>query len=227
MSARFLALVCLCVFGLSVGRSEPVVSTDRSLVVYLRTAPDQPPAAVDFMKRELHVLMEEAGYRIEFRTPSEVPAEGHDAAIAVVELNGKCDLSPSSSAKPMDRRVSLASTPVIDGRVLPFSRVHCAVVDQFVAPVLALRPLFERDFLYGRALGRLVAHELYHVLANEQGHDTEGVSKPVFTAGDLLAERFDFQHAAIRKFRAQMTDSEKAQLSAHSQQLDESSLDSK
>jgi hypothetical protein len=38
----------------------------------------------------------------------------------------------------------------------------------------------------GRALGRVAAHELYHVLGNTQSHGEAGLAKPSFGTVDLL-----------------------------------------
>ena len=39
-------------------------------------------------------------------------------------------------------------------------------------------------------MGRLLAHELYHMLANKRGHAESGVGKASFSASDVLGERF-------------------------------------
>ena len=64
------------------------------------------------------------------------------------------------------------------------------------------QPDGRREFLYGRAMGRVVAHELYHILSNEPGHDEDGVAKPSFTTRDVLADQFNFNHATLAKFQA-------------------------
>jgi hypothetical protein len=64
------------------------------------------------------------------------------------------------------------------------------------------QPDTHREFLYGRAMGRIVAHELYHILSNEPGHDEDGVAKPSFATRDVLADQFNFNHATLAKFEA-------------------------
>jgi hypothetical protein len=59
----------------------------------------------------------------------------------------------------------------------------------------------QRDFLYGRAMGRLLAHELYHMLANQREHVGSGVGKPSFSASDVLGESFAFEESALARFR--------------------------
>jgi hypothetical protein len=64
------------------------------------------------------------------------------------------------------------------------------------------QPGARREFLYGRAMGRVVAHELYHILSNEPGHEEGGVAKPFFTTRDVLADQFNFNHATLAKLVA-------------------------
>jgi hypothetical protein len=55
--------------------------------------------------------------------------------------------------------------------------------------------------LYGRAMGRVLAHELYHMLANQREHVGSGVGKPSFSATDVLGESFAFEESALARFR--------------------------
>ncbi len=41
--------------------------------------------------------------------------------------------------------------------------------------------------LFGRALGRVVAHEFIHMLRNSKNHDREGVEKASLSGVDLIA----------------------------------------
>jgi hypothetical protein len=66
-----------------------------------------------------------------------------------------------------------------------------------LAPELARIEPAQRDFLYGRAMGRVLAHELYHVIANKREHAGSGVGKESFNAGDVLGEHFLFEGAAL------------------------------
>jgi hypothetical protein len=65
-----------------------------------------------------------------------------------------------------------------------------------LAPALAGQNPGLRDYIYGRAMARVVAHELYHVLSQDHGHAEDGVAKPAFATSDLLANHFEFASAA-------------------------------
>jgi hypothetical protein len=201
MLARSLATYCLftaCVFAGSSDSIEP------NLAVYLKTAPGQSDFPLQWMQRELSLIMIQAGYAIEWRDPHmQQQAYSDVPKLAVVEMRGVCGLPSSAfqAAALSENREPLASTPVIDGHVLPFSTVNCEAVTRLLTPSLAAEAGARRDFLYGRALARIVAHEIYHVLTGSGGHDREGIAKAGFTAHELIGERFEFQEATLAKLK--------------------------
>ena len=101
-----------------------------------------------------------------------------------------------------DTSRSLASTSVNGDTVLPFIVLNSGNLTRLVGPALAGEAGARRDFLFGRAMARVLAHELYHVLANTREHANTGVGKPQFTASDLLGERFDFEAVTVARMEA-------------------------
>ncbi len=156
------------------------------------------------MKRELSALMHQAGYAVEWRS---LDAErGEDAAtplLAVLELTGACGMAPGlpDAERNAGGYSSLATTTVTDGHVLPFSSLNCAALTRSVSGALARDAGARRDFLYGRAMARVAAHELYHVLLRTTEHGRTGVARSCFTAADLLSERFEFEGATLGRLR--------------------------
>ena len=121
----------------------------------------------------------------------------------MVELNGICAL-PAGYAAGNSAAVngnSLATTNVTDGQVLPFSAVNCAALSRVLAPVLSKDAGAHRDFLYGRAMARVVAHEMYHVLMRTTEHARAGIARSCFSIEDLVAERFEFEATVLARMR--------------------------
>ena len=58
-----------------------------------------------------------------------------------------------------------------------------------------------RDRLVGQALGRVVAHELGHVLLALPVHDRSGLMRPVFVASDLVGSRDQFRLSPTNRRR--------------------------
>ena len=54
-------------------------------------------------------------------------------------------------------------------------------------------PAEDREEAYGRALGRVLAHELYHIFANTAAHSSSGAGKSKFTVQELLSPEFVFE----------------------------------
>lgn len=203
MFARIL-VVLVCFFGavLRPGLAEPVNPPHRKLVVYLKTAPGQPQPPTDEMEREVEALMEGAGYSVSWRSSGDFGQDEADAAVIVAEFQGICEVPrPGAILAPPDAGAILASTAVSDGEVLPFIGVDCATVARLLASALPNGASARRTFLYGRALGRVVAHELFHAITGTREHDQGGVAKHSFRASDILAEHFEFELASLKRFR--------------------------
>jgi hypothetical protein len=153
------------------------------------------------MQREVMALMQTAGYDVAWRDSADSAHDVAGASVVVLQLRGVCRVPERLAAvEPLGKAVSLASSAVENGEVLPFSWLECETLTKLLAPALDKEPSGKRDYLYGRAMGRLVAHELLHILSNRLEHDKAGVGKPSFSAKDVLAERFQFEHASIARF---------------------------
>src|ERR1051326_5393181 len=159
--------------------AQSAATSDSELVVYLRGSATQPDAPIRYMKAEVEAIMHRAGYDVSWRTASQFI----DAPfLAIVDFSGSC---APGSASPFHEETRLASTSVTDGRVLPFSRIDCAALTRVLGPV--------GEALYGQAMARVLAHELYHVLAQTTHHGRAGIAKPCFRTTDLLAATFEFE----------------------------------
>ena len=200
MFARSLAAACCLNIALCSARAEPVNPQRREVVVYLKTAADQPAQAVEEMKREANALLEPAGYALTWRSLPNAAGEVVDVPLVVVELRGVCRSPERGEELPLLLKpASLASTSVVNGNVLPFSWLECGTLSRMLARAL-ITTGSRRDYLYGRAMGRLIGHELFHILTNTRAHDVGGVAKPYFSAQDLLADHFEFEASTLVRF---------------------------
>ena len=192
MFARFLALSAIL--------STYVVAGDSragAISIYLK-ADAADAAAVTYMKSEIANLMQSADFSLEWLDAG-AGIPNVDSQLVVLELEGTC--APPTGVATGASSGPLASTAVSDGRILPFSTVHCNVVNQMLAPAIAGEPPRRSEWLYGRALARIAAHEIYHVLTEVAGHSRQGIAKAAFSPWDLLANRFDFESATLAKMR--------------------------
>ncbi len=202
MFARLLAAFCLINLAVVPCRAGSDDPANSELVLYLRTDLPQSPHTVDIMKSEVASLMQSAAYRVVWRDARSKP-DSTAANLVVVRLQGACGVPAGSSVSdgPVADTRTLAFTAVSDDVVLPFSTINCGALSRVVWPLLVQEPGARRDFLYGRAMARLLAHELYHILANTRDHEREGIAKSHFTFTDLLTERFEFEHTTLAKLQ--------------------------
>jgi hypothetical protein len=104
--------------------------------------------------------------------------------------------------EPANCRGPLASTYETDGQVQPFSEVSCDRVSSFVRAGINTRDLKKADMLIGKALGRVVAHELVHMLTGAKDHSHEGVFKPGLTVEQLVAGELPLSAGDIERLRS-------------------------
>jgi hypothetical protein len=174
-------------------------SRSAAISIYLKPGRAADPA-VTYMKNELANLMHSAGFNLEWLDAQAGTPDVRDSQLVVLSLEGACR-APTDVVLQESIEEPLASTAVSAGRILPFSALHCDSLNRVLVRAIRSEPARRRDFLYGRAMGRLAAHELYHVLSESHRHSHEGIAKPAFSARDLLADRFEFEDAALAKLR--------------------------
>jgi len=191
MYARHLAVCCLLPLSIASGSSLPDASKD--VVVYLKPAPGLSASAVDEAKTELASVMRAAGVNIAWWDPGRSSVLG---TLVVADFIGMCSV-PAAPAEVADigSLPPLAHTSTADGRILPLTYVDCGTLSQVTGPALVHLPMIQREHMYGRAIGRLLAHEIYHILAQTRDHAASGIAKMHFSAADLLGTHFDFEPA--------------------------------
>jgi len=91
---------------------------------------------------------------------------------------------------------------VSDGRVLPFSWINCATLTQFLTPVLMDQTGVRRECLYGRRWA--ASSRTSCIISSPMSPDTTkaALAKPSFTARDVLADQFGFNHTTLVKLQA-------------------------
>jgi hypothetical protein len=108
--------------------------------------------------------------------------------VVVVKFRGDCRITAAPEPAG-DERGPYAWTHVTDGEVLPFSEISCDRVRKNVKSVMHGGLYAEADLLMGRALGRVLAHELVHILTGNCDHDAKGVFRHAFRPDELIADR--------------------------------------
>jgi hypothetical protein len=147
------------------------------------------------MQQEVASILRPSGLQLDWRILKDRKGDESFPDLVVVKFKGSCQMrNPAldSELGPALPGSALASTQVSDGHVLPFSDVECDRIRRYIAPEVSSHDQEKRDTVYGKALGRVVAHELYHVFTGTQHHSNEGVARSFHTRKDLTAKQFLF-----------------------------------
>jgi hypothetical protein len=170
-------------------RMEKPAIPDVLTVVVLPAGPFAPPA-IDEMTREVARVMKTTG--LKFKWSIGVDRQVFDEPLAIVKLPGTCSMDPLGAAgKPGP----LGWTHSSDGGLLPFSELACDNIRRAIQAEMRNDDQLRGNGLLGRAMGRVLAHELFHVIAATKKHTNSGVSQPALTAAELIADRLEFDSA--------------------------------
>jgi hypothetical protein len=148
--------------------------------------------SMDAMKHELEGIMSDAPVSVSWRSPTEVMGTPADNLV-VFRFKGKCVLEPVGYL--LDERGPMAFTYATDREVQPFGEVACDRVVAAVRPAMWGSDFARADLILGRALGRVVAHELLHMLSKSKAHAREGLASESLTGQQLIAPVLQFTPA--------------------------------
>ncbi len=192
-------LFCVClVAGLLPASGQPRDSSGAPILLYTEFEGAPSPKALDAIHEELDSIMAPMGLEFAWRDL----AGDHDetsSRLAVVHFRGRCDAD--SMRDPSTHSIALGWTHVSDGVILPFSDVDCDRVHAFIRNGTLELSSDERETVFGRAIARVLAHELYHIFANTPLHGASGVGKAVYSVQELLSPRFRFREPESRALR--------------------------
>ena len=125
--------------------------------------------------------------------------------LAVLRFRGSCRMQEMAgpvqeSAGP----VTWCATEVYSDAVGLFSDVLCDQIRSSISSLLETASSLDQDAAFGRALGRVVAHELYHILADTPRHTRTGVTKALLTPFDLIRTTVHIDQQAMLFLRKRL-----------------------
>jgi hypothetical protein len=190
-------LVCLALAALP-ALGQPPAPRVAPIALYTQFQKEHPPEVEDALRKELSAIMSPIGLQFEWRS---LPAQPNEVAneLAVITFNGKCDVRTLTLKAYESGR--LGWTHVSEGVVLPFSDIDCDAIREFLQSGLAPLHTAERQEVFGKAVARVLAHELYHVFAKTQRHSAHGVSKARYSTYELLSNHFEFDRNEAEALR--------------------------
>ncbi len=159
--------------------------------LYIQFQQQPPDAVLESIQEELATIMVPTGIDFEWRLLSETKGNEVSVELAVIHFKGACD---AADLAPTDAYPGpLGWTHISDGQILPFTDINCDGIRLFTQRELLRIPEPARNAAYGRAVARVLAHELYHIFAKTRKHASEGIGKPAYSVQELLGNKFQFQ----------------------------------
>ncbi len=179
------------------------VAPEGSVEILLRDARNAPERVLREAEREVGRLLAPAGLSAEV---TRVPKSRSFEHVFIVRLDGDCSTrgdAPPADLAPYAGAQRLASTQTRDGRVLPYGEVDCAHLRRLTSHAPG-----DRALAMGKALGKVIAHELYHLLLNTTGHARQGLAKAKVNWTELWSAA-EFAPSDLRRFRRQKSPAER------------------
>lgn len=168
--------------------------------LYFHFQQDPPDAVLESIQEELSNIMVPVGLDLEWRSLSTTQGNEVSVELAVIHFKGDCN---ADNLAPVDGYPGpLGWTHISDGEILPFSDINCDGIRLFVQRDLLKVPEANRGMVYGRAIARVLAHELYHIFAKTTKHGAWGVAKPAYSVNELLSNKFQFEKKQSDQLRA-------------------------
>jgi len=166
------------------------------LTVLLDVEQKHSQRALAEMRKELSKVFKPTNLNIAVRLRQDTRPDETYNDVVLVKLKGTCKMQ--NYAPLMDERGPFAWTHTVDGKILPFSEVACDHVARSIQQAMGENG-GDRDRLLGRALARVMAHEIVHMVGKCADHSHAGVFRHALSGRQLIADRLELQPEDIAR----------------------------
>jgi hypothetical protein len=188
------AISALC--GLQAAHLPLQPPSKAPLAIYYSFDTPTPDGVFTELESELDRILAPANLRVAWRSTDTQNSGAEDFPnIVVFRFHGRCSFESSWTEEelaPDPGGLALARTEITDGRVLPFGEVDCGKLRHFIAPGVKSLDAHGRNAALGRAMARVSAHEIYHMLTGSETHAATGIARPAHSRAELTAQTFSF-----------------------------------
>ena len=172
---------------LALAASTSTASAAGKVTLILQFEGRHSELSINEMKLEMQNLMRDSGTELSFLNSGEVSPTESFPSVVVVTFHGSCDMRPfpapsSSEGEP------LGYSHISNGEIIPFADVEC---DRIRGELRSGSGIIGHgdDRMLGRAMGRVVAHELHHIIDRTRTHTPSGLWRKSLSPQDLIADR--------------------------------------
>lgn len=189
-----LLTVCL-VFALAASASHSLPS---GLTVILDFRGAHSDLSVREMENETSTILKTTGLKLNWRLRNEAAMNAYPDLV-VMTFNGACKFD--QDARAYNTLAPLASTKTTNHQIQSFGQVDCDHVVESARSAMWGSDFAHADFLVGRALGRVVTHEIVHMLTHSAAHNRDGVFEPALSGRQLIAPTLPLAAMEVEKLR--------------------------
>lgn len=160
------------------------------------------------MERESGSILKTTGLKLDWRSRDDAP-NGAYPNLVVMTFNGTCKFEPAPQL--YDEAGPLASTRTMNHEIQSFGQVDCDHVVETARSAMFAADYARADLLVGRALGRVVVHEIVHMLTQSAEHGRDGVFKASLSGKQLIAPELPLSAMDVDRLMSVMSGYESEQ----------------
>lgn len=180
--------------ALSAPKDVPFVEPSAPDVAVILEGPSRLDANIALaLETELGRIFGPSGTRLALVTNRD--RNGHDvydSQVIMVRVTGRCEMGPRHLTSP-HKPDTLGRAFITDGVILPFVELDCTQISGAIRQRLITTSSDDRPILFGRALARVLAHEIYHVMASTMHHTSEGIAAETMSSEQMVRPKHDFR----------------------------------
>jgi hypothetical protein len=192
----------VCAIGLMFWTLLPSLYGQGKLNLLTRFDRSPDISVVEWMAKEVARLFSDAGLSISWQQNLQMNHWEITGPPVSVQFRGNCRIEPGALSLPTDG--PMAWTEVQDGDILPFIEVDCGRIAEMVWQIRGTVPVLLVNRAFGLALGRVMAHELYHYLTRSTIHTESRLFRKGMTSMDLTLPDIQFDAGEIEALRTGM-----------------------
>ncbi|HAX42935.1 MAG TPA: hypothetical protein DCY80_10315 [Solibacterales bacterium] len=195
---RFFAALALLPFA---APAAGMPSTPIRIGLHVSSENHVPASVLAAFRQETALLLDIHPLEILWHGP-ENPINGQTFdRLIMIRLAGTCSTHAQTPDPPHPGPLGI--THISDGHILPFVEADCGRI-LLAATRLRNHPFRLSAHNFGRALARVIAHEIGHVLSESEEHDHHGLSKASLSPAELFLPGIAFPAAARARILASL-----------------------
>jgi hypothetical protein len=175
-------LLAVCLVFAAVATATSRIPSGLTVILDFRGAHSE--SSILEMERESGSILKTTGLRLDWRLRDDAPKSAYPNLV-VMTFNGACKFDPTPQA--YDESGPLANTKTTNHIIQSFGQVDCDHVVGTARSAMFGADYAHADMLVGRALGRVVVHEIVHMLTQSAEHGRDGVFRESLSGKQLIA----------------------------------------